>query len=115
LLLLPLADGQKEKAAALERHPAAVVRRRLAPGSADEDLLQVAERLAVKLRPGERCCRQAVLACLGVGEVEPLVLREPWMQGDLEETAEDLRAHGRHAGNRRRIERAVADNPELAA
>ena len=107
------AGGHVDHAVASE-DDAAVQTRVALVGLRHQEIADVGERAAFESAARERRRALAVLDGLGVGEVDQTVVGEPRMQRDVHEAAVAVGPHTRHAGNRRRIEYAVADDAEPA-
>ncbi len=99
-----------EQAVGTERHARAASLH----GVAGVELLHVREPCAVvaAARQGKREGRG--VERLVIREVDPAVVGEARMQGQVEHAGGAAQAHGRQAGQRRRVEHAATDGPHLA-
>ena len=90
----------------------------------DEDVADLGERLAVPRAAQDRVAGDRRVAALDalrrahrlvVRDVDPLVLRESRVKRDVHQAGHRAeRHHGRRAGDRRRVELAVAHDPKAA-
>ena len=91
--------------------------RRAVPVGRDENILDVRERgAAVEAGACDGECRHGRILRIGlrVREIDELVAAEVRVQNDVGKPADDGRANGRHTGDRRRIEHAVAHDAQPA-
>ena len=112
--LADIAAGRHVDHAVAAEDEAAVQPRVAFVGLRHEEIANVGERAAIEPAPRERRCAFAVLDGLGVGEVDQPVVGETWMERDIHQAAVAVRSHARHAGDRRRVEHAVADQADPA-
>ena len=111
--VVALPDAHVEHAVFAKRELRAEVDAARVPVVGDEQVLDVDEGLAVEAAARERR-GPFLLLTLRVGQVHELVLRELWMDGDLEQAALTHGEHLRCPGHRHRVERAAADDAQLA-
>ena len=111
--VVAFADAHVEHAVLAERELRPEVDAARVPVIRDEQILHVDERLAIEAAAGERR-RAFLLLALRVGQVDELVLRELRVHRDLEQAALADREHFRRSGDRLRVERAAADDAQLA-
>ena len=109
----PPAGGHVDLAVAAEGDPS-VEPRVGVEGLGDHQVLHVVER-ASSSRPRARAGEAAaVVVPLGVGEIDEAVVREVGMHGHVHQPAVAVGPHLRHAGDRVRVERAVAHDAKAA-
>ena len=112
--LADIAAGRHVDHAVAAEDDAAVQARVAFVGLRHQEIADVGERAAFEPASRERRCAFAVLDGLGVGEVDQPIVGEPRMERDVHEAAVAVRPHAGHAGDRRRIEDAVADDADPA-
>ncbi len=111
--IVPLADGHVQHPVAAEHELRPEVGAAGVPVVRDEDVAHVRQRFAVEASARQRGGR-GPLAGFRVGQVQELVFSEAWMGQHFQQPALSIRKHLRHARNRQRIERAVADDAKAS-
>ena len=115
VLLLALADGEKEEAVAIKGDAPAEVGFRLAPRVGDEDLLEIRHRRAGPPRACQHGGGPLVRPGLRVAQIQQLVLAKLRMQGDVEQAGQPPVVDRGYALDWLRIEDAVANDAQPSA